>query len=158
MAEIEYKTENVENCGKQRFCDSKEKKSRKTLFLEHFLKKNSSFIISDLLIKLNKNFIVYLSVWCIGRPTQLISALSDIAFLKKHCAKSQKTLKITITETDFLENGKLASLFRLSTVVQYVFAVGLVRCCIYQRLGMMIDYCSPLGCPVGAVVKKVWTG
>ena len=45
----------------------------------------------------------------------LISTLSDIAFLKKCCIKSQNTMKITIAEFDLLENGKLATLATGST-------------------------------------------
>ena len=39
ITEIEYKTENTENRGKQRFCNSKNKQTNKwkLLFLEHFI-------------------------------------------------------------------------------------------------------------------------
>ena len=39
ITEIEYKTENTENRGKQRFCNSKTNKQKKwkLLFLEHFI-------------------------------------------------------------------------------------------------------------------------
>ena len=93
----------------------KKKKERKSLFLGYFKVK---FIIKNLrLVKLlwkcNKNFISYFICQC-GRPTLLICALSDTAFLKtmlcKNPRKQCKLLSRKIMEFDLLENRKLATL------------------------------------------------
>ena len=91
ITEIEYKIENTVITENSVFATQKNKKyPRKLLFLKYlkvkFIIKNLRLV--KLLWKFNKNFIVYICQCGIGRPTLLISALSDTAFLQKHCVKS----------------------------------------------------------------------
>ena len=84
----------MENAENSVFATQNKKYPRKSLFLAYFKVK---FIIKNLRLVKFRQFGT-------GRPTRLISALSDIK-LKFH-----KTVKITIAEFNLSENGKLATL------------------------------------------------